>query len=240
MAWLNKHFVGKTLQGLKVRLGRWLKTAWRVFYPSDDQVGAQADENLSEVALADTKTRSVVKFSRGHAIFVTCILVLYYTIVSIWCSNEGPLRTLLVLSLRSPIDAIGIEQGWALFGPGVRTYNGHTVADITFADGSTRVYEFPRMEMMDLFEKLRREKLRKLFVDNMYNDGFDAYLPSLARCIAQANNDPTNPPVLVAFTLKWVDMPVPDEKKWRTRDIFPFHYKSRVTIVYKVKGDDLK
>ncbi|MFX6035553.1 hypothetical protein ABTE74_19430, partial [Acinetobacter baumannii] len=83
-------------------------------------------------------------------------------------------------------------------------------------------------------------KLRKLFNDNMYNDGFEPYLPAFARCIAQANNDPTNPPVTVAFTLKWIDMPYPDEKKWHTRDTFPFQSKSRVVFVYKVKGDDLK
>lgn len=145
----------------------------------------------------------------------------------------------MVNHLRIVVDVLAFEQTWNMFGPPLRQWNGHYFMTITFADGSSRICELPRMEKMDLWEKFKREKLRKLFIDNFANPQFAVYLPAMAANLALANNDPKNPPVLVCITFKWADMREPDEKNMSPTDQYPEHTNSRTDIVYRVKPEDL-
>jgi hypothetical protein len=200
-------------------------------------VNSALTERISAAA-ADHKAPIQKPFSRGHMIFLSAVLGFYFFTVGMWISPEGHFKDAVVPYMRPVTNAFGIGQSWSLFAPEVRTYNAHMTATIQFKDGSTKFYEYPRMEKMDFFGQLKREKLRKLFIDNMPGVGFVEFRPSIAREIAQANNDPNNPPEMVSLAQHWVSTPPPEQ--WVYRDNFPEHTTHQTLFTYKVRPEDLK
>lgn len=140
-------------------------------------------------------------------------------------SNYEPLRKYdddLRRKICNPLRAsTGIIALWNLFGPDVRDKNVHYSSVITFADGSTKLYEFPRSQKMGYFERFQKEKQRKLFIDCLPQVFTRPMLPSVARFLFDANADPTNPPRKVVFTQHWIDTPPPGSGV--KRDNLPEH-----------------
>lgn len=187
------------------------------------------------VLSADQKYPYKIKFDLHHRIFLTVVIACYYIAVAVWNCPDGLLKSSLMAMLRIPVDIFAVEQTWNMFGPNLRSWNGHSVAVITFTDGSSKIYEFPRMEMLTIFEKYKREKMRKLFIDNMNDQNFEAYLPSIAQAIADANYQKGNEPRLVTITLKYADIPAPNQKTLSSRHALPQRANSKTLIVYKVQ-----
>ncbi len=190
------------------------------------------------VFAAEHKAPRSESFSKGHTIFISAVLGLYYFCVGMWISPEGFFKNAVVQYVRPFTNACGFGQSWSLFAPELRTYNAHMAAVIEFKDGSTKFYEYPRMEKMDFFGQLRREKLRKMFIDNLPGNNFSEFRAPVARELAQANNDPLNPPVLVTLRLHSVVTPPPEQ--WVNRDNFPEHTTHETLFVYKVRPEDLQ
>lgn len=107
--------------------------------------------------------------------------------------------------------ALGWYQNWSLFSPHVRHISYHETAIITFADGSTRIYEYPRMDQMSVVERFRREKLRKMFGDDMPWEGYSQFLPVFARHLARSSFTKENPPVQISYVFNVVETPDPIE-----------------------------
>ncbi len=190
------------------------------------------------VAEADRQSTQAETFTRGHMVFLSAVLCFYYSIIAICISPDGYFKTAIYPYMKPIADCFSLRQAWNLFSPEVRTTNGHQTAIITFADGSLKFYEFPRMEKLDFFGKLKREKLRKMFIDNLPTQGFEQFRPSVARALARANNDRQNPPVLVTLQYHWVNTPPPEN--WLYRDKFPEHVNHGVELIYKVRPEDLR
>lgn len=133
----------------------------------------------------------------------------------------------------------GWVQCWSLFSPDVRDTNVHCNAFITFKDGTSKLYEFPRTQKMDLLTKFKREKMRKLFIDNFAWPSGRPFYPSIARFIARANYDKNNPPDTVTMFFQYHDTPPPDPKNWVYRDELPEHTKQGMLLTYKVTAQDL-
>jgi hypothetical protein len=192
------------------------------------------------VSNAEQKKSSLVYLTKGRKIFLSVMMIFYYIVAGFWNSPGGPLRDLAFKYLRIPTDLFAFEQTWNMFGPPLRLWNGHYFATITFADGSSRICEFPRMEKMNLWEKFKREKLRKLFIDNLPNPDFRSYMPFMCATIALANANPVNQPVLVCLTFKWGNLPELDENKYAPPYQYAEHIYSRTDCVYRVKPEDLQ
>jgi hypothetical protein len=122
----------------------------------------------------------------------------------------------------------------------MRTINVHMNAVITFSDGSTKIYEFPRMEKLDLAGRFQKEKMRKLCEDVLPWAGFEEFLPAVARYIARANLNPDNPPIMVTISHNWTNMPPPDPKHWVMRDHWPPHGHHYTNLIYVVPEQDLR
>jgi hypothetical protein len=192
------------------------------------------------VSNAEQKKPSLVYMTNGRKIFLTIFLIFYYIVAGFWNSPSGPLHEQMFRFLRTAADICAFEQTWNMFGPPLRVWNGHFYITITFEDGSARICELPRMEKMNLWEKFKREKLRKLFIDNLPNPDFRPYLPFICASIATANADPKNQPVLVCLTFKWCNLPDLNEKKLAPPDEHSEHIWSRTDCVYRVKPEDLQ
>lgn len=180
-----------------------------------------------------------VRFSRSHKILISCVVVFYFATVAIWNLPTSDLKGSLMNLLRIPVSFFSVAQVWNMFGTGARPWHQFMAANITFADGSTKFYELPRMETMSLSERYRREKLRKIFVDTLPSTDYSEYWPDICVSLARANADPKNEPVLITLFLKVGEIPAPDRNKIAGRGELPRQLHSDTLIVYRVKESDL-
>ena len=174
-------------------------------------------------------------------VFLSLFVVYYFFVVVAWLlPDDWANRDQLTEKTWPHMVFFGWFQHWSLFSPDVRHIIYHETAVISFADGSTKVYEFPRMQRMDLWEKFRHEKLRKMFSDNIPWDGYKQFLPYVARYIARANSNPENQPVQVTFIFNSTYNPPPDPESWSWRDRPLPHTDKKITFVYDVTALDLQ
>ncbi len=157
---------------------------------------------------------------------------------ALYVSPPFSLRNAIAWSLIGTWHLLGWSQGWSVFAPGLRRYNPHATATVTFADRSTQFYEFPRMEKMNLLEKFCKEKWRKFDVDNMPWETAAAYHEDVARFVArQLYRDKANPPLQVALTVHWAV--VPELPVISSSNRFPEHNRAASFFIYRVRKKDL-
>lgn len=191
---------------------------------------------------SNEKPRAPVReTSEGARVAISIYLVTFLLVVTIWLLPDWtPGKWILTPYAWPVMSAMGWVQNWSLFAPDVREVNYHCTAAIDFADGTTRYYEFPRMQKLGLWHKFRSEKMRKLFGDYMPWPGGEPFLKDIARYLAAANSDPKNPPQMVTIMTNWHGIPKPDAPKWIYRDQLPEHTDKSITFVYPVTPQDLK
>lgn len=152
---------------------------------------------------------------------------------------SSPLKAALeAISMKCMI-ASGSTQHWSVFSPTLNHTIYHETAIITFRDGTNKIYEFPRMAKLSYFERFKHEKLRKIFGDCIPWPGYEQFLPSVARYLAQSNNDIANPPAMLIFEQNYNVNPKPDPNNWNYRDKLPWHTGKTITFVYTIRKNDL-
>src|SRR5579883_817261 len=97
-------------------------------------------------------------------------------------SHIGGLKQSMMPYVRPLAVLLGIEQSWQVFAPDPRRMNLHNSAVITFQDGSMKMYEFPRMDLIKGWERFRLgDRQRKLFDEWMSEPRGEPYRSDLAR-----------------------------------------------------------
>lgn len=169
---------------------------------------------------------------------ISAWISIYLLSVTFWCFAELPFQNVLAPYCRVINIADGGVQHWSLFSPEVRHRIYHETAIISFKDGAMKLYEFPRMEKMNYWEKFKHEKLRKLFSDCIPWPGYEAFLPSVTQYLAACNQNSENQPAIVTMVFNFADNPPPDPNNWNYRDKLPFHTEKFVTFLYRVRETD--
>lgn len=173
--------------------------------------------------------------SMQQKIVIWALLSTYFICVLTWDSPPGPIREMLIPAIAPIMEATSIGQGWSVFAPDVREANYHETALITFKDGLQKLYEFPRMQKLDLATRFRREKFRKMFFDCMPWPDNQQFLPDFAKFIVDANTWPGNSPATVALFHHSCKTPQPEQGPWINRSDLPehthlltyYHYRNR-------------
>ncbi|MGD9684947.1 MAG: hypothetical protein AB7W16_27590 [Candidatus Obscuribacterales bacterium] len=102
----------------------------------------------------------------------------------------------------------GLEQRYNVFAPTPRRTNLNVIAQVTYQDGSTRIFDFPRMDRLSLLEKLRKERWRKFLNDNIASRRFPYLYNDVALWAArQSDIYRDNRPVLVTLLSFVSDIP---------------------------------
>ncbi len=171
-------------------------------------------------------------------ILISIFIVAYFFVVGIGLISDCPLRRFIHPFTRRIELVLGIDQSWKMFCPNPRDFNFHPYAVITFQDGSTAYYEFPRPDKMNQLNALMRERLRKHFYDILPWDDFCIFRPSIARYIARCFVDPSNQPSQVSLCYN-------SEAIGRLPKIIPHNSLPAGTarhtfFVYQVRTEDLK
>jgi hypothetical protein len=128
----------------------------------------------------------------------------------------------------------GLFQAWDMFAPSPRSVNAHVEAAVILRDGRIRTWKFPRMEQLSLVERSYKERYRK-FVESVQADSYKALWPDVARYIARANNNPTDPPELVMLIRYWSDIVPSTDARYH-----PAPQRARIFFQYDVQPGDLR
>ncbi|MHB2016108.1 MAG: hypothetical protein ACYCW6_04095 [Candidatus Xenobia bacterium] len=102
--------------------------------------------------------------------------------------------------------ATGSWQNWNMFAPDPPRINFDLEARIIYADGSSEVWDFPRMQDLGLFQKSLQERFRK-WREQMRLNGNRALRGDAARWIALHHR--TRRPVAIEFRRLWSQIPAP-------------------------------
>jgi hypothetical protein len=182
-----------------------------------------------------------VAYTTGQKTLISIYLLIFFIVVGSWLLPEWTPNKDKLTKYTWPIMlTTGWTQYWSLFCPDVRDQNYHLDMIIEYSDGTLKCYELPRMEKLDLYTKFQREKMRKLFYDNLAWPNYAQFRPSVARHLARANSDPSNQPVRITFIKNMVMTPPPEPKKWVYRDQLPFHVHKEILSSYRVQPSDLQ
>jgi hypothetical protein len=103
----------------------------------------------------------------------------------------------------------GLWQTWKVFAPDPKDWNVYMSAIITLQDGTTKTWEFPRMEKLGFWERMKQERFRKWANDSVNDEKNSVVWFDTARYIARQNYDPSNPPVAVTIVRNnsWIQPP---------------------------------
>ena len=99
--------------------------------------------------------------------------------------------------VRPYLTITAFAQNWNMFSPNPDKMDVYLEAKITYANGQTKSWEFPRMVHLGYVKRYEEERWRKM--TEVVTHGSNQNLwPMLARYAARVNNpDPKNPPVRV-------------------------------------------
>jgi hypothetical protein len=179
----------------------------------------------------------------AYRLGVYLFVAVYFSIAVITLLPKSPLQSRLIALVSPLTQAFNLTQNWKLFSPDLREINFCSHAVVEFADGTTKLYEFPRLEQMGTFDAYKRQKLCKLFQDSMPWPDFSVFWPDVGRFIARANFDRSdqsvsNPPVQVSLAYNWV--PVSDMDHFEKQSDLKEPNRRFTFFVYRVKPEDLK
>jgi hypothetical protein len=167
---------------------------------------------------------------------ITVFLAFHIAAILCWCS---PFDTALISRGKNLLQPYmvwsGLFQHWKMFSQ-LRRINDYLTANVTYQDGSSKVWEFPRLEKMGYFDKLIHERWRTFANEYLRDDAQAGLWPDAARHIARLNNRSGNPPVHVALVRNWSDIPPPDPDK----SYVPGPPQQFVFFQYNVRPGDLE
>ena len=113
--------------------------------------------------------------------------------------------------VRPYVVGTGFAQSWSMFSPWPDKLDVYLEAQITYADGEKRSWEFPRMAHMGYAQRYREERWRKM-VEVCTHGGNQVLWPALARYAARVNNyDTQNPPTSVELIQHSRTIPPPGQ-----------------------------
>ena len=167
---------------------------------------------------------------RGPLILL--FLAWHFTGVILWDSPACPLRDQLLTPFIGYLNFFGLWQGWSVFEK-PRKYNGYLTATITFKDGSTKEWEFPRMEKLGIVEKMFKERYRRWSNDCVSDESKPYLWPDATRYIARLHANPNNPPVTVSIVRHWEWIPEPGQAVASNQD------GSNILYTGQISAEDL-
>ena len=172
-------------------------------------------------------------------IFLSLVSLAYIFFTAVWLLPDSTWKT----TLKAPVEMwwpfLGLRQRWSMFSPRLRKVNQHVIATLTFEDGTSMVWEPPRMERLKWQDRFRLEKFRKWDVDYLPYDVYQDFWPDLARYVARLNYNGHNRPSL--FELHTYSAEIPDVNKTvLSRGNLPAHTNYNTIFVYKYSAKDFQ
>jgi hypothetical protein len=119
--------------------------------------------------------------------------------------GSSPVRRVLADPVfRAYVRFFNLGQNWSMFAPEPSSINVFLRAEVKFKDGSTGIFDLPRIAKMGLMERFFKERYRKWGMDNIRTDDHKFYWPATARYVARSVHQSTGGvPVEVSLWRHW-------------------------------------
>lgn len=125
----------------------------------------------------------------------------------------------------------GFWQYWDMFSPNPASTDMWCDAVVKYQDGSTKIYQYPRMYLLSIPVKYEKERYRK-FYERAHLDDYSYLWPQFAQRIAHEMDNPTDPPVEVSLRRHWEEVSPPGKPQ-------PTHYQQYTYFNYVVNQQTL-
>ena len=159
----------------------------------------------------ETENSQEVRASQRLQVILSVVSLVYFAYNAVMTAPWTLASRLKELPIESAWRFFGLEQNWKLFSPEIRKINYHTVGVITYKNGFKEIWEIPRQNKLDLFERIKKDKFRKWSVDSLPWKAHKGYWPGLARFIGKSRFRADNPPTQFSLILLWQDTPEPGQ-----------------------------
>jgi hypothetical protein len=166
---------------------------------------------------------------------INLFLIFHLAVIFCWAM---PVNSRLVTGVRPLIAPYmvwsGLAQGWNLFAPNPLGMNLRMEVEITYQNGQTSLWKFPRPQDYGYIKMYTLERQHKFSLDSLQNDKLGYLRPDAARYIARLNNtQENNPPATITFVSYQAKIPPPGSAK-------PEPWTRKVIYTYSVLPRDLK
>ncbi len=130
---------------------------------------------------------------------INVFLLWHIFALTIWLvPNNSAIVGACVGFVRPYMTLTGFAQSWSMFSPTPDRLDVTLEARITYADGETRSWFFPRMARMGYAQRFEEERWRKLVEIVTHNNGTQMLCEAMVRYAARVNDvDSQNRPVSV-------------------------------------------
>lgn len=154
----------------------------------------------------------------------------------IFLCPPSPTRQRLLSPFYAAIEYLGLWQYYAVFAP-ARTYNLYLEGEVELENGKLVSWKYPRIESMNIFDKMQKERFRKLYNDIANEPSESILWPELARYIGrQVYLETKVRPVRVGLVRFWADIPEPDGSTLPKPVTI---YKSHKYFTFPIQPEDL-
>lgn len=142
---------------------------------------------------------------------ISAFILMYVLVLVVWLQPNQRWRNNVLQPVRPIIMFSGLWQNFEVFAPDPRKVNIHLDAEVTFADNTRTIWEYPRMDKLDYLERMVKERYRKLGMDYANWDENKKIWPDLARYIArQEAASRGRVPIQVVLRRHFTFIPPPD------------------------------
>jgi hypothetical protein len=145
---------------------------------------------------------------------VNVFIAFHLIAISFWALPGSQFRDKMVAPFGHYMMTLGLWQSWDMFSPNPLSLTIRLDAEITYRDGTRERWEFPQPEKLGLIERSLKERYRK-WRERVRLDTYSYIWPDTARAIARRHSRPDNPPVKVALTRYWAELPRPAPRDYQ-------------------------
>ena len=168
-------------------------------------------------------------------IAINIFLIFHVLAISTWClPMTNPFVQVCRFAVRPYFVWTGLFQSWDMFSPQPETTNAYLEAIVLYQDGSTKIWSFPRMDLLSLNERYHKERYRK-FVEVLLDGKNSVLWPDVARHVARLPGIRDGDPQKILLLARWSTIVYQDDGTFTRSPL-----DENVFYRYDVKPGDLQ
>jgi hypothetical protein len=141
--------------------------------------------------------------SRPAKILISAFVAFHITGIAIWLLPKSHFQETFVEPFRQYINITGMWQTWSVFAPDPKTWNIYCTARIYYKDGTRSEWTFPRIDKLDLVERMYKERYRKWMSEGLVDNKNAIIWPDCAKWIARNHSVKGKVPIAVDLIKHW-------------------------------------
>jgi hypothetical protein len=152
-------------------------------------------------------------------------------------TSTAPLNRMVRTRLGPYMEPTALRQQWTMFAPNPLMENVRLEAEVSFRDGASTTWRFPRVDQMGYLERYRAERHRKWASERLAAGKPPApVLDAAARYVARQVERPGNPPRKVELVRYMARIPSPNRTFYKRSEL-PLAWERQVCYACELDAD---